>query len=111
MSRSLRRLLAVALSMGTAITIGPIATAITAGAEEDEMGALGRINHFVVIYEENHSFDNLYGQFPGANGIARASSTSTTQVDLATGLPFTCLPQTDPHLVGTCLADKPFDIT
>ena len=22
------------------------------------------INHFVVIYLENHSFDNLYGTFP-----------------------------------------------
>ena len=27
------------------------------------------IDHFVVIYLENHSFDNLYGTFPGANGL------------------------------------------
>jgi len=28
-----------------------------------------KINHVVVIYLENHSFDNLYGEFPGANGL------------------------------------------
>jgi len=27
------------------------------------------INHIIVIYLENHSFDNLYGKFPGANGL------------------------------------------
>jgi acid phosphatase len=27
------------------------------------------IEHIVVIYLENHTFDNLYGKFPGANGL------------------------------------------
>src|SRR6266576_1155227 len=27
-----------------------------------------RIEHIVIIYLENRSFDNLYGYFPGANG-------------------------------------------
>src|SRR5207244_5430074 len=31
--------------------------------------ALSRINHIVVIYEENHSFDNLYGGWEGVNGL------------------------------------------
>ena len=39
----------------------------------DGQEALGRINHFVVLYLENHSFDNMYGLFPGANGISRAT--------------------------------------
>src|SRR5215212_6896603 len=39
------------------------------------------INHVVVIYAENHSFDNLYGLFPGANGIARATPEQKTQLD------------------------------
>ena len=30
---------------------------------------LHKINHIVVIYGENRSFDNLYGLFPGARGI------------------------------------------
>src|SRR6266566_3752421 len=31
-----------------------------------------RINHIIVIYQENWSFDSLYGQFPGVNGLANA---------------------------------------
>jgi phospholipase C len=27
------------------------------------------IQHIVIIYKENHSFDNYFGTFPGANGI------------------------------------------
>ena len=123
MSRSLRRVLALAVASFTALAIGPFA-AISVGAREnnqgggnDDSGSLAGINHLVVIYDENHSFDNLYGSFPGANGISRASKTSTTQVDMATGLPYTCLPQNDSHLTspplpaGTCFANKPFDIT
>ena len=34
--------------------------------------ALNKIKTIVVIYAENRSFDNLYGLFPGANGIANA---------------------------------------
>lgn len=33
---------------------------------------LDRIQTVVVLYGENRSFDNLYGLFPGANGIAQA---------------------------------------
>jgi phospholipase C len=41
-----------------------------------------RIKHIVVIFQENRSFDNLYGTFPGADGIDHASPQSKTQVDL-----------------------------
>jgi acid phosphatase len=52
-------------------------------------GGLDRIGHIVVIYAENHSFDNLYGLFPGANGIARATPEQATQLDHdGTPLPF-----------------------
>ncbi|MFM2068060.1 MAG: hypothetical protein RLZZ584_2969 [Pseudomonadota bacterium] len=43
--------------------------------------AMARVRHLVVIYAENHSFDNLYGLFPGADGIANASAESRTQLD------------------------------
>ena len=36
-----------------------------------------RIEHIVIIYLENRSFDNLYGHFPGANGLQDASKTAT----------------------------------
>ena len=39
------------------------------------------IHTVVVIYAENRSFDNLYGTFPGANGLANASQTSVVQLD------------------------------
>jgi acid phosphatase len=42
---------------------------------------LARIDYIVVIYAENRSFDNLYGMFPGANGIANATPAQYTQVD------------------------------
>jgi phospholipase C len=35
---------------------------------------LDRIETVVVLYGENRSFDNLYGLFPGANGIAQATA-------------------------------------
>ncbi len=42
---------------------------------------LDKIQTVVVIYAENRSFDNLYGHFPGANGIDQASQTSLQQRD------------------------------
>lgn len=45
--------------------------------------ALSRIQNVVVIYAENRSFDNLYGTFPGANGVDRALADNRyQQVDL-----------------------------
>jgi len=51
------------------------------GPSATDAARLERIRHVVVIYAENHSFDNLYGLFPGANGIARATSEQMTQLD------------------------------
>jgi phospholipase C len=33
-----------------------------------------RIDHVVVLFQENWSFDGLFGKFPGANGLANAAS-------------------------------------
>lgn len=49
-----------------------------------------RVNHVVVIYQENWSFDGLYGQFPGANGTL--FNTAVTQTDTS-GNKLTSLPQ------------------
>ncbi|HEV2027455.1 MAG TPA: alkaline phosphatase family protein [Candidatus Dormibacteraeota bacterium] len=114
MTRSLRRILAFAIGSFTVMAAGPLMTAVQASEGnngERNLGGLAGINHLVVIYDENHSFDNLYGFFKGANGISQASDQSKTQIDLATGMPYTCLPQTDSHLVGTCIPNGPFDIT
>ncbi|KIO75739.1 acid phosphatase [Pedobacter lusitanus] len=42
---------------------------------------LNKVKHVVVIYMENHSFDNLYGQFPGADGLEQASKENIIQLD------------------------------
>lgn len=50
-----------------------------------------KIKHIVVIYMENHSFDNLYGQFKGANGISNATQENIIQLD-ENGKPYKYLP-------------------
>jgi acid phosphatase len=61
-------------------------------------GAPG-FDHLVVIYEENHSFDNLWGLWPGVDGVKNAAAASSAQVDQSAGravLP--CLLQVDVNL-------------
>lgn len=48
------------------------------------------IDYLVVFYMENHSFDNLYGLFPGANGVASHEGL-VVQLD-ENDLPYTALP-------------------
>ena len=47
--------------------------------------ALSNIDHIIVIYQENWTFDGLYGSFPGANNLSKASTASTTQIDRLNG--------------------------
>ncbi|PVD49604.1 acid phosphatase [Terrimonas sp.] len=51
-----------------------------------------QINHVVVVYMENRSFDNLYGEFKGANGIKNAQKGNFVQVD-ENGNPYKYLPE------------------
>jgi phospholipase C len=48
--------------------------------------ALKDIDHVVVLYQENWSFDTLYGSFPGADGLAEAGK-AAIQSD-AKGIPY-----------------------
>jgi acid phosphatase len=59
--------------------------------------ALQQIKHLVVIYQENHSFDNLFGTWEGVNGISNADAAHTTQVDQQ-GNAYGCLRQNDVNL-------------
>ncbi|HEY0583064.1 MAG TPA: alkaline phosphatase family protein, partial [Chloroflexota bacterium] len=76
----------VALLLAVATLVAPTAT-----AQSHTDGLRQKINHVVVIYQENWSFDSLYGKFPGANGFDQAGPT-TPQVD-KDGKPYTTLPQ------------------
>jgi len=67
-------------------------------------GLPGGYKHLVVIFEENHSFDNLYGTWGDVRGqhvegLADASSAKRTQVG-QDGVPFTCLQQVDVNLAS-----------
>ncbi len=52
-----------------AAILAALATLLPATARTEPVG-LNRIEHIVVIYLENRSFDSLFGLFPGANGLA-----------------------------------------
>jgi acid phosphatase len=82
--KAFRLLLSIVTLMGMLgmIVVAPVA---------DAAGPLDRINHLIVIYQENWSFDSLYGEFPGANGIDNAGAT-LAQVD-KNGKPYATLPQ------------------
>jgi acid phosphatase len=58
------------------------------GNQHEADARFKQIDHFVVIYQENWSFDSLYGLFPGANGLLQSSMTSLTQRDRLTGQPY-----------------------
>ena len=49
------------------------------------------IDHVIVIYLENHTFDNLYGKFPAANGLDQPGA-QVPQVD-KNGVIYQTLPQ------------------
>jgi len=76
---------------------------------------LEKINHIVVIYLENRSFDNMFGTFPGAEGLD-AGKSAPPQVDKA-GNPYAVLPpildekskEPDPRFPAR-LANAPFDV-
>ena len=58
-----------------------VALLVSCAAPPPQRADLDRVEHIIVIYAENRSFDNLYGLFPGANGIANATPEQYTQID------------------------------
>jgi acid phosphatase len=79
------------------------APAAASGHHRHHRHGLDKIRHFVVIYEENHSFDNLYGGWEGVDGLRNADRAHTRQVD-QTGKPYDCLLQNDVNLTAPPLS-------
>ena len=83
----------VALSSANGIAATPNDTSgqFSFGHGGPDRGDLRDIQTIVVIYAENRSFDNLFGTYPGANGLRNASPASSTQLDrdgtVMSGLP------------------------
>ncbi|MDD5271467.1 MAG: alkaline phosphatase family protein, partial [Methylovulum sp.] len=84
-----------------------------ASAQTPRPDPLQALHTIVVIYAENRSFDNLYGLFPGADGIAQASAVQYTQID-HDGKAFVQLPpiwaSKNTPLIATPLPNRPFAI-
>jgi phospholipase C len=94
--------------MRTYFLLGATLAAVVLGAPSAlaDQG-LRSVDHIVVIYEENHSFDNLYGGWEKVDGLR-----PTRQVDQA-GAPYACLLQNDvnltvPPLTPACSATSHF---
>jgi phospholipase C len=66
-----------------------------------------RIGHIIVIYQENWSFDSLYGLFPGADGLANGFG-QVPQLDVTASPAYSALIyQTPSPLTGFPLAADP----
>jgi acid phosphatase len=62
------------------VTLWAAGSAVLSAAAVHAQG-LNSIETVVVIYAENRSFDNLYGAFPGANGLGRLPAARYVQHD------------------------------
>ena len=102
-----RNRLTRALAGIIALSASLVAVGLSEG-QDDRDAKLSRINHFVVIYQENHSFDNLYGQWEGVEGLADVQASQALQVSQS-GAPFLCLKQNDPNLTSPPLPASCFD--
>ena len=78
----------VVLGLGAVLLawLGPVALPTAQAASPFD-----KLQHIIIIYQENWSFDSLYGKFPGANGLANAGQAGQ-QVDQH-NQPYTALPQ------------------
>jgi acid phosphatase len=92
-----RRTLAPALVALASLLVPAVAAA------QSDRAALRAVNRIVVVYEENHSFDNLYGRWEGVDGLGGADRAHTRQADQA-GRTFACLLQKDVNLTSPPLA-------
>lgn len=73
-----------------------------------QANSLQNLEHIVVIYLENRSFDNLFGLFPNANGLINAKN-APLQVD-EYGREYDVLPEILDKRFPQNLPNQPFDI-
>jgi acid phosphatase len=106
MQRRAARFMRSVLVSVALVAVGFAPAPPAAAAPKD--GPLGHFKHIVVIYEENHSFDNLYGNWGSVAGQhvvgrADASAANTTQV-AQDGTPYPCLLMSDVNLMSPPLS-------
>jgi phospholipase C len=58
------------IALAAQLALGGLAHAAEPAAADALTAALrGQVQNIVVIYAENRAFDNLFGRFPGADGL------------------------------------------
>ena len=101
----------LALCAAAVVSLAAPAGALADGSGPAHHGQRGKgVQRIVVIYEENHSFDNVYGGWEGVNGLRDADAAHTIQVSQA-GAPYTCLKQNDVNLTSPPLGATCHDAT
>lgn len=95
------------LGLGMALSGAAFADGTPPGKVPAHRG-IERIDTVVVIYAENHSFDNLFGNFPGANGLRTPAARAITQVDRDGATVLATLP---PAWGGLTAAGQPLTVT
>src|SRR5664280_2385988 len=96
-----------------ALTAGTAGTATAGDHGDASFGEHGRgakntypvYRNLVVIYEENHSFDNVYGSW-GKVGGDRVNGSQTVRQVAQDGTAYQCLLQTDVNLTSPPLASR-----
>jgi phospholipase C len=73
---------------------------VNSGDATDGGAGLQKIRHVVVIYLENWSFDSLYGEFAGAEGLSSAAAQAAAKQIDKDGSVYATLPQVEPALGG-----------
>jgi phospholipase C len=68
----------------TIVVAGAAAGAVTIGTPAISLatGQANPIQHVVVIMEENHTFDNYFGDYPGVNGVTEPPASNPMPHDL-----------------------------
>jgi acid phosphatase len=99
----IRRLL---VSIAAVVALVALSVPASSAGGSKPQQRLSQVDHIVVIYEENHSFDNLYGLWEGVRGLSDVNRAHTAQVGQH-GTRYQCLLQDDlnlqsPPLSATC---------
>ncbi len=113
---SLRRSVGAVTCAAALSLVAAGCSGVNTGIPAQETGTgIDGVDHIVVIYMENHSFDKLYGQWGDVNGmplngLTETASLAATQVSQV-GKPFDCLLMTDVNLTSPPLASSCTDET
>jgi len=83
---------ALLVGLGLSLLPGLLHGAVGNSPADAAVFGIHKIQHVIVVMQENRSFDQYFGTFPGANGIP-----------MSHGVPTVCVPDPD---TGGC--DRPY---